>query len=442
MARQVRRSARLQGSIRLPGDKSISHRVALLGALGSGTTTARRFLSADDCLATLACLRALGVEWQLDDEAPGVATLQIQGVGLRGLREPAEVLDAQNSGTTLRLLAGVLAGQPFTSFLTGDASLCARPVDRIVEPLRLMGAELLARDGDRRPPLAIRGGSLRGVRYRLPVASAQVKSAVLLAGLFAQGETVVEEPLPTRDHTERLLRAMGVDIQREGPGSDGPPASGGIRLAPPSSLSPVEVEVPGDVSTAAFWLVAAAAHPEAEIVLTKVGVNPTRTGILDALAMMGANIDVGEQRMAGEEPVADITVRSAHLHGVELGGELIPRLIDELPALAVAAACAEGRTVVRDAAELRVKESDRIAALACELGKLGVRIEERPDGFVVEGGQQLRGARVTGGGDHRLTMALAVAGLLAEGETTIEDDAAVAVSYPGFWQDLDLIGLG
>ena len=433
MARTVRRPARLQGSVQVPGDKSISHRAALLGALASGPTTVRRFLAADDCRATLDCLRALGVEWRLTEEAPGVATLEIQGVGLRGLREPTNVLDAGNSGTTLRLLAGVLAGQPFASFLTGDASLRSRPVDRIVEPLRLMGAQLFARDGDRRAPLAIRGGSLRGIRYRLPVASAQVKSAVLLAGLFAEGEVVVEEPLPTRDHTERLLRAMGADLQREGPG---------IRLMPPPSLSPCELEVPGDVSAAAFWLVAGAVHPEAEIVLTKVGVNPTRTGLLDALSMMGASIDIGEERMVGEEPVADITVRSSRLRGVELGGDLIPRLIDELPALAVAAAFAEGRTVVRDAGELRVKESDRIAALVRELGRLGVQIEERPDGFVIEGTRpgELRGTHVNGGGDHRLTMALAVAGLLAEGDTIVEDEEAVAVSYPGFWEELELIG--
>jgi 3-phosphoshikimate 1-carboxyvinyltransferase len=259
------------------------------------------------------------------------------------------------------------------------------------------------------------------------VASAQVKSAVLLAGLFAEGEVVVEEPLPTRDHTERLLRAMGTDLRREGPG---------VRLEPPSSLSPVELEVPGDLSAAAFWLVAAAVHPEAELVLPKVGVNPTRTGLLDVLSMMGATLDVGEQRMVGEEPVADITVRSSRLRGVEVGGELIPRLIDEVPALAVAAAFAEGRTVVRDAAELRVKESDRIAALTRQLRRLGVTIEERPDGFVIEGGRGLRGARVSGAGDHRLTMALAVAGLLAEDETTVEDGEAVTVSYPGFWEDL------
>ncbi len=433
MARTVRRPARLQATIQVPGDKSISHRTAILGALASGPSKVRRFLAGEDCLSTLACLRALGVEWQLEEETPGVATLELAGVGLRGLREPADVLDAGNSGTTLRLLAGVLAGQPFASVLTGDASLRSRPVGRVVEPLRKMGAQLFARDGDRCPPLAIRGGSLRGIHYRLPVASAQVKSAVLLAGLFAEGETVVEEPLATRDHTERLLLSMGVELRREGPG---------IRLTPPTDLSPVDLEVPGDLSAAAFWLVAAAAHPDAEIVLPKVGVNPTRSGLLDILSMMGATVELTEERMVGGEPVADLTVRSSRLRGVEVAGELTLRAIDELPALAVAAAFAEGTTTVRDAEELRVKESDRIAALTVELRKLGVAIEERPDGFTIEGsaGGALQGASVNGGGDHRLAMALAVAGLLADGETVVEDAEAVAVSYPGFWEDLERAG--
>jgi 3-phosphoshikimate 1-carboxyvinyltransferase len=264
----------------------------------------------------------------------------------------------------------------------------------------------------------------------MPVASAQVKSAVLLAGLFAEGQTSVEEPAPTRDHTERLLRAMGADIRREGPG---------VRLTPPATLAPLEIDVPGDLSAAAFWIVAAAAHPDAELVLPGVGVNPTRTGLLDALAMMGADVDVGEERRAGEEPVADITVRSSRLRGIEVAGELTLRLMDEAPALAVAAAFAEGRTVVRDAEELRVKESDRIAAITSKLAKLGVAVEERPDGFVIEGGRRPSGANVSGGGDHRLTMALAVAGLLADGETVVEDETSVAVSYPGFWRDLERV---
>lgn len=429
MARTLRRPARLRGTIQVPGDKSVSHRAALLGALASGRTSARGFLLSDDTRATLDCLRALGVEARVTAEVSGAARLEIDGVGLHGLREPLDVLNAQNSGTTLRLLAGVLAGQPFTSFLTGDASLRERPVDRVILPLRQMGAQLIARADDRLPPLVVRGGPLHGIRYRLPVASAQVKSAILLAGLYAEGETTVEEPVATRDHTERLLRAMGVALEREGPG---------IRLTPPQALQPLDLEVPGDFSAAAFWIVAGLCHPDAEITLPRVGMNPTRTGLLQVLSMMGAQIDVGEQRMAGEEPVADLTVRSARLRSVEVSGDQMPGL-DEAPAFAVAAACAEGRTLLRDAGELRVKESDRIVAIVRQLRALGVAIEERPDGFVVEGGRTLRGATVTGGGDHRLTMALAVAGLLADGETTVEDAAAVSVSYPTFWQDVERV---
>jgi 3-phosphoshikimate 1-carboxyvinyltransferase len=430
MERTVRRPARLRGAIDVPGDKSISHRAAILGALASGRTRARRFLKGEDTLSTLSCLRALGVESSLREEAPGV-TLEIEGVGLHGLREPSDVLDAGNSGTTLRLLAGVLAGQPFTSTLTGDDSLRERPVDRVIRPLREMGAELVARENGRLPPLTIKGGPLRGIHYRMPLASAQVKSCVLLAGLFAQGETVVEEPAPSRDHTERMLRAMGADIRREGPA---------VRLEPPDGLAPLDFEVPGDISSAAFWFVAGAIHPDAEVTLRKVGINPTRSGILDALSMMGADIDIIEERMAGEEPVADVVVRSSRLRGVEVGGELALRMMDELPVFAVAAALAEGRTVVRDAEELRVKETDRIAALAAQLGRLAVAFEERPDGFTIEGGGALSGAHVTGGGDHRMTMALAIAGLVAGGETVVEDAGSVSVSYPGFWQDLEAIG--
>jgi len=436
-AQTVRRPARLRGTVRVPGHKSISHRSALLGAIATGTSRARRFLTSDDCLATLDCLRALGVEWRLIDEPSG-KTLEVDGTGLHGLQEPADVLDCRNSGTTMRIIAGILAGQPFTSVLTGDASLRARPVDRVIEPLRQMGAQLLARQNDRLPPLTVRGPSpegLHGIRYRQPVASAQVKSAVLLAGLFADGETVVEEPGPSRDHTERMLTAMGADVRREGPA---------VSVRPVDALASIDIEVPGDISSAAYWLVAAAAHPDAEVILPNVGVNPTRTGLLDALAMMGASLDVGEERMAGEEPVADLAVRSSHLRGIEAGGDLVLRMMDELPVLAVAAAFAEGETVVRDAQELRVKESDRIASLTRELSKLGVAIEERDDGFAVRGpsAEGLRGARVSGGGDHRLTMALAVAGLLAEGDTTIEDGGSVAVSYPGFWTDIAAVAEG
>jgi len=409
--------------LRVPGDKSISHRAALLGALAEGRSHVRGFLAGGDCLATLDSLSRLGVRWQLHGD-----TLEMEGAGLRGLREPDDVLDCANSGTTMRLLAGVLAGQQFVSVLTGDASLRARPMDRVVEPLRAMGADISGRAGGRLAPLTIRGANLRGIRYPLPIASAQVKSAVLLAGLFAEGETLVEEPAPSRDHSERMLQAAGVDVRREGPL---------IRLAPPERLAPQDRTIPGDFSSAAFWIVAAAAHPNAELRLSGVGLNPTRLGLLDALRAMGASIEIEEERTAGGEPAGDIIVRSSRLRGIEVAGDVIPRLIDEAPVLAVAACFAEGRTVLRDAAELRVKESDRIATVARELRKLGAEVEELPDGLVIEGRGVLRGATVESGGDHRLAMALAVAGLLADGETQVAGAEAVEVSYPAFWQDLE-----
>jgi 3-phosphoshikimate 1-carboxyvinyltransferase len=367
------------------------------------------------------------VESQLEEERAGVATLVLRGRGLHGLQEPSDVLDAGNSGTTLRLLAGILSGQPFLSVLNGDASLRERPVDRIVQPLRQMGATMNARAGDRHPPLAIRGGGLRGIHYSMPMASAQVKSAILLAGLFAENETVVEEPAPTRDHSERMLSAMGVDVRREGPA---------VSLAPVERLHPLEMTVPGDISAAAFWLVAGVLHPDAEVHLAGVGINQTRSGVLDALRAMGADIDMGEERSAGEEPVADITARTSDLHGVDVGGELVPRLIDEIPALAVAACFAEGRTTFRDAEELFVKESNRASALVRELRKLGAKVEELPDGLTVEGTGNLKAATVSGAGDHRITMAMALAGLLARGETVVEDGESVEISYPSFWNDL------
>lgn len=427
-ARVVRPAAQLRGAIAPPGDKSISHRVAMLGALAEGETVAENFLPGADCLSTLAILRTLGVESALEPQPDGRPRLTVRGVGLHGLREPADVLDAGNSGTSLRLFSGLLAGQPFFSVLTGDASLRGRPVGRVVEPLRLMGAQLWARDGDRLPPLAIRGSTLRGIDYATPVASAQVKSAILLAGLFATGETRVREPAASRDHTERLLRAMGVELRSEG---------AAIALRPPSApLRPLRLRVPGDISAAAFWLVAALAHPDAEIVVRGVGMNPTRTGIIDALRAMGGQIEVLNPREEGGEPVADLAARSSRLRGTVVAGDLIPRLIDEVPVLALAAAFAEGDTIIADAAELRVKESDRIATTARELRRLGAHVEERPDGLVVHGGARLRGAVCVSEGDHRLAMTIAVAGLLAEGETVVEDAGCVSVSYPAFWQDV------
>lgn len=429
--RIVRRPSALRGSITLPGDKSISHRAAMFGAIAEGETRVENFLFGADCLSTVACMRALGVEAAFE-EGPEGRVLVIQGAGLEGLREPGDVLDCGNSGTTMRLLSGLLAGQPFLSVLTGDASLRSRPMARVLDPLRAMGANVRGRQGGRLAPLVLGESALTGTRQRLNVASAQVKSALVLAGLFAEGETWVQEPANSRDHTEAMLTAMGAPLAADGTT---------VRVRRPERpLQPLTLRVPGDISGAAFWLVAAACHPDAEITVQGVGLNPTRAGVIEALRAMGADLMIHNERVEGGEAVGDITVRSSRLRGTMLEGSLIPRAIDEIPILALAAAIAEGDTMVRDAAELRVKETDRIATTAGELAALGASIEAAPDGMVIHGGARLRGARCRGHGDHRLAMTLAVAGLLADGETEIEDAGAVEVSYPAFWQDLAHLG--
>jgi 3-phosphoshikimate 1-carboxyvinyltransferase len=416
----------LRGELRVPGDKSISHRAAIFNAVARGSARVDNFLPGADCLSTLACLRRLGV--RIDEEpVAGRRALSLVVHGREHLAEPDDVLDAGNSGTTTRLLTGLLAGQPLFAVITGDASLRSRPMARVIAPLREMGARIDGRGDGTRAPLAIRGGALRGITYALPVASAQVKSALLLAGLQAEGETALTEPARSRDHSERLLAAMGARLSAEGATA---------RVVGPSALEARDIQVPGDFSSAAFWLVAAAIHPRAELTVRDVGLNPTRTGLLDALRDMGAHLRVENVREVAGEPVGDVTASSSTLHGAEFGGELIPRAIDEFPALAVAAAFAGGTTVVRDAAELRVKETDRIATLAAELRRFGVGIEELPDGFAISGGRPLRGANADSHGDHRLAMALAILGLAADGETIVDDAAAVEVSYPGFWEDL------
>ncbi|MEE9285451.1 MAG: 3-phosphoshikimate 1-carboxyvinyltransferase [Dehalococcoidia bacterium] len=421
MIKSVRRPRSLRGELEVPGDKSITHRALIFNALAGGPATVRHGSRGDDCLATVRCLRALGAD--LAETGPD----QVGICRGDGLAEPAEPLDAGNSGTTMRLLTGLLAAQPFRSVITGDDSLRRRPMDRVIEPLTRMGADVRSATGDGRAPLEITGARLRGIRYRLPVASAQVKSAVLIAGLAADGETVVEEPHPTRDHTELMLRAMGADIETR---------PGRIALRP-GPLTALDVAVPGDLSSAAYWLVAAVLHPDAEVVVRGVGVNPTRAGILDALAEMGADLSVERERTVGGEPVADIRARSSDLRGITVSGELTLRCIDELPLLAVAGAMARSVTEIRDAAELRVKESDRIANTAAELGRLGVTVEERPDGLAIHGRGRLDGGGCFSYGDHRLAMALAVAGLVADGVTEVQDAEAVSVSYPDFWHDLD-----
>jgi 3-phosphoshikimate 1-carboxyvinyltransferase len=426
MQRTVKAAKSVRGTLAVSPNKSISHRAAILNAIAHGEAAIEDFQRGADCLATLSCLRQLGASWRWKGES----SLVVQGVGRHGLSEPAAVLDARNSGTTMRLLCGLLAAQPFLSVMTGDASLRTRPMARIVEPLRLMGGDIDGRAGGRLAPLAIRGGELRGIRYRMPAASAQVKSAILLAGLYAEGETAIEEPAPTRDHTELMLREMGADIQF-GESPD-------VRIRPlASDLIAMSLRVPGDLSSAAPWLVLAAAHPEAQVRIAGVGVNPTRTGILDALRMMGADFELHEERMWGAEPVADIAVRSSRLRGITIGGDLVPRAIDELPLLALAGCLAEGETIIKDAGELIVKESNRIHTTVEGLRAMGANLEEKDDGFRVWGPQKLRGAVVSPHGDHRLSMLLGIAGTLAQGETVVRQAESVSISYPEFWEHLD-----
>jgi len=358
-------------------------------------------------------------------------TIEIHGVGVMGFTEPDTVLDAGNSGTTMRLLTGLLAGQSFFTVITGDASLCSRPMGRVIHPLRLMGARIYGRNRDTLAPLAIKGQELHGLDYTLPVASAQIKSAMLIAGLFSQqkGRTVVREPAVSRDHTERMLRAMGVKVTAEGPV---------VTLMPPAAPpKAIDVHVPGDISSAAYWLVLGAIHPNARVRIKGTGVNPTRTGIIDVLLKMGARLKAENERVINNEPVADLVVESSELTAAEIGGDLVPRLIDEVPVLAVAACLATGTTVIKDAAELRVKETDRIAFLVAELSKMGANVEELPDGIIIRGGGKLNGAVCSSHGDHRIAMALGVAGAIANGETLIEDAGVVDISYPGFWQELE-----
>lgn len=419
----VTRADGLRGSLRVPSDKSLSHRSIMFGSLAAGTSRIREVLRSEDCMNTLACFAAMGVraEW-----APN-GDLQIEGLGLDGLQEPGDVLQAGNSGTTMRLMSGVLAGAPFFSTITGDASLRNRPMGRVVGPLTQMGARIWGRQGAKLAPLAIQGGQLKGIDYASPVASAQIKSAILLAGLFAEGPTRVTEPARSRDHTERMLAKMGAEITVDGLA---------VTIQPRPRLRPVEMTVPGDISSAAFWLVAASLVPGSDVLLRDVGVNPTRTGILDVLEAMGADITRENERDEGGEPVCDLRVRSATLHGTVIAGDVIPRLIDEIPILAVAAAAAEGPTEIRDAEELRVKESDRLKAIVSQFGPLGLQAEERPDGLLIQGGVRWRGGRGTSGGDHRIAMSLAVIGLLADGPVEVGDTACTRTSYPSFWEDL------
>ncbi len=405
------------GTVTVPGDKSISHRAVLLGAIAEGQTKVEGFLAGEDCLATLAALRALGVEIDLIDES----TVIIEGVGFGGLSKVGEALDLGNSGTAMRLMAGLLCGQSFDSTLTGDESLSSRPMQRIIEPLSMMGAKIGSSDG--KPPLDIHGGqALAGVHYRMPVASAQVKSAILLAGLYAKGETMVIEPAVTRDHTERMLRSMGASVSGNG---------AHIRLQPTERLEATSIEVPADLSSAAFVMLATLIAKDAEVLITNVGVNPTRTGATEILREMGGDISVENPRMMGEEPVADIRVKSSVLHGITVDPSLVSLAIDEFPVLFIAAANAIGSTRFTGIGELRVKESDRVGAMAEGLRQMGIKVDESEDGAEIHYGEPT-GATIDSHGDHRVAMSFAVAATIADSEVRICNTDAIDTSFPGF----------
>jgi 3-phosphoshikimate 1-carboxyvinyltransferase len=424
MRRTVTRGARLEGAVAPPGDKSISHRSAIFNAIAEGDARVTNYSPGRDCNSTLKCLRALGVEIEHDRAEQNA--IVVHGSGGK-LQEPDQELDCGNSGTTMRLMTGVLAAQPFLSVLTGDASLRSRPMKRIITPLREMGATLMARQGDNLAPLVIRGGDLHGIDYHMPVASAQLKSSIMLAGLFASSPTTVHEPFHSRDHTETMFRAMGIPVASEHR----------TVILQPGTLHATDIRVPGDISSAAFWMVAAAAHPNARVRISGVGINPTRTGIVDVLRAMGARVTVIPASSQGGEATGDIVVESSHLSATEIQGEMIPNVQDEIPVLAVAACYARGDTYIRNAEELRVKESDRIKTTVTELTRMGARIEELPDGMIVHGPVRLQGAHCRAYKDHRLVMALAIAGILADGETVVDGAEHADVSYPGFWEQLD-----
>lgn len=438
----------VRGSIQVPGDKSISHRALMLGAIASGETTIQGLLLGEDPRSTASCFSLLGANISpLNIPVPkgtnlrvdGLGSRQItesvkvQGVGLGKLLEPDRILDAGNSGTTMRLMLGILASHPDRYFVvTGDSSLKGRPMSRVVRPLTEMGAQIWGRQGDSLAPLAIRGQQLRPIHYHSPIASAQVKSCILFAGLMTEGETTVTEPALSRDHSERMLRAFGAEISID-------PETNSATVTGPAKLQGQSVVVPGDISSAAFWLVAGAIAGSSELRIENVGINPTRTGVLEALAMMGADITLENQREMAGEPVADLLVRHSQLEACEIAGSLIPRLIDEVPILAVAAIFAKGTTKIRDAAELRVKESDRLSAMATQLNKMGAKITELPDGLEIVGGTPLVGTDVDSYGDHRVAMSLAIAAVNASGTTTIHRAEAAAISYPEFTTTLQRV---
>ena len=419
----LEKANKLKGNIFVPGDKSISHRSLILGSIAQGETRIYNFLNSLDCLKTLECMQTLGAEIELGEDN----SVKIKGKGLYGLQEPKDILDVGNSGTTIRLLTGLLSGQDFYSVLNGDDSIRWRPMKRVVEPLRLIGANIWGRKDGQFAPLSVRGNKLNTLQYILPVASAQVKTALLLAGLYAAGETVIKEPLPTRDHTERMLEIMQADIKIS------PPK---IKIKGGIELRSTDIFIPGDISSAAYFIAAASILRGSQIIIKQVGVNPTRTGVIEILKKMGTKIDILNYQIKSNEPRADLKIEYSELKGIEIKEEMVPLLIDELPLIAVVASQAKGKTVVSGAKELRVKETDRIKAIVSELKKMGVDIKEKEDGFIVEGPSKLKGAVCESYNDHRIAMSLAVAALLAEGKTGIRNSECIEISFPGFEKTL------
>lgn len=417
----------LVGTIEVPGDKSISHRAVMFGALANGKTEVSNFLMGADCLSTVSCFQKMGVSIEV-----GEGLVTIEGKGYDGLVEPSEILDVGNSGTTTRLILGILAGTPFHSCIVGDESIARRPMSRVTKPLKMMGAAIEGRENGQYTPIAIRGGNLQGINYQSPVASAQVKSAILLAGLQTnQEETKVTEPHKSRDHTERMLRAFGVEVEEDA-------YSATIRGG--QSLQATNIFVPGDISSAAFFLVAGAIVPNSEIVLKNVGINPTRTGILDVLKMMGASIEITPHNDQAFEPMADIVIKTSTLKGITIGGDLIPKLIDEIPVIALLATQAEGDTIIKDASELKVKETNRIDTVVGELSKIGATITATDDGMIIKGKTSLKGnATVSSHGDHRIGMMLAIASCLTEEPIELADAKSIDVSYPNFFEHLSFL---
>ncbi|MCG5250030.1 3-phosphoshikimate 1-carboxyvinyltransferase [Brevibacillus agri] len=422
---RVRQAKKITGTVRVPGDKSISHRAVMFGALAEGVTTIEGFLPGADCLSTISCFRRLGIEIEQQGDK-----VTVHGKGWYGLQEPLQHLDVGNSGTTIRLMSGIMATQPFHVVMEGDESIAKRPMRRVIGPLRQMGAKIDGRKDGEFTPLSIRGGKLEAIAYQSPVASAQVKSAILLAGLQANGVTSVTEPHLSRDHTERMLQAFGVSVVRDGLTVS---VEGGQKLTGRA------ISVPGDISSAAFLIAAVMVVPGSSLLIENVGINPSRTGIIDVVKAMGGSLELLNERVVNEEPVADLLVTHSELHGIEIAGDIIPRLIDEIPVIAVMATQAKGKTVIRDAEELKVKETDRIATVVSQLSKFGGRVTPTEDGMIIEGETPLTGAVIDSMGDHRIGMAMAIAGLAATGETGIENEEAIDVSFPGFHELLTRI---